>query len=271
MSRRFLRQVSQHTPESVELEFVLAGIGNRTLAYLIDYLILILVLVGFWILWLIFSIGLTSTLQNLNINYRNAPIWLLAIALLLSFIIYSGYFTFFETTWRGQTPGKRWVKIRVVRDDGRPIGLAQATLRAVLRPVDDFMFMGMFLILLGKQEKRIGDIVAGTIVIQEEGGNQRERLSISPTAQEFASKLPELANISQMTADDFAVIAAYLKRRSLMTLQARSDLSLKLARQLRSIVELTTIPEGTTSDHFLEAIYLAYQKQVGEPTSDHLR
>ncbi len=271
MSRRFLRQVSQQTPESVELEFVLAGIGNRTLAYLIDYLIFILTLVGFWFLWLIFSIGLTSTLESLGINYGKAPLWLLAIALLLSFIIYSGYFTFFETTWRGQTPGKRWVKIRVVRDDGRPIGLAQATLRAILRPVDDIMFIGMFLILLGKQEKRIGDIVAGTIVIQEEGANRREQLSISPAAQEFASKLPELADISQITADDFAVITAYLKRRSLMTLQARSDLSLKLARQLRLIIGLTTIPAGTTSDHFLEAIYLAYQKQVGDPTRDHLR
>lgn len=165
---RFFNHISLSTPESVELEFTLAGIGNRTLALLIDYHIMGFVLAVFWVIWSIFSLGLLSVLQQTDQNYAAAPIWLIAIVFLLTFVIFTGYFTFFELAWQGQTPGKRLIKIRVIRDDGRPIGLSQAVLRSLLRPIDDLFFIGVLFILLGKREKRLGDLAAGTIVIQEE-------------------------------------------------------------------------------------------------------
>jgi uncharacterized RDD family membrane protein YckC len=151
---RFFNRVTLQTPESVELEFTLAGIGNRAYALLIDYVVLGLILIGFLVFWSIFSIQLYGAIEEWIGNNDQLALWLIAIPILVSFFIYVGYFVFFEALWQGQTPGKRYVKIRVIRDDGRPIGLQQSTLRALLRPIDDTFFIGLFLIILNRQEKR---------------------------------------------------------------------------------------------------------------------
>lgn len=254
------RQIKLTTPESVELEFTLAGIGSRALALLVDYQLLGLGLVLFWILWGIFSTQLMNYLDRLDINYSSVPLWLLAIALLISFVFYTGYFVLFEVLWQGQTPGKRFAKIRVIRDDGRPVGLAQASLRTLLRPIDDIVFIGVFFIMFGQKEKRIGDWVAGTLVIQESQSELKGKLVISEAAQQLAAKLPEMTDLTQILPDDFAVISEYLHRRHFMATKARSELSLKLAREIRAIVQLEEIPAGLTSDQFLEAVYVAYQQ-----------
>lgn len=259
---RFFPRISLSTPESVELEFTLAGLGNRAIALLIDYHILGAMLVGFWILWYIFSIGLLGTLNERGGNYSAAPLWLLAIALVINFALYNGYYVFFETVWRGQTPGKRIAKIRVVQEDGRPIGLPQAALRSLLRLFDDFFFIGAFFILLGKREKRIGDWAAGTIVVQDSRSDAKANIAISDVAMELAKALPDTTDFAQLLPDDYAVIREYLQRRHRMETKARSELSLKLARQLRSLILLETIPANLTSDQFLEAVYLAYQQQA---------
>ena len=256
---RLFNRIRLVTPESVELELMLAGIGNRALALLVDYHVLAVCLIGFWILAGIVSNQLLNYFDRLQVNYASLPLWLTAITLLISFAIFVGYFVFFEVIWQGQTPGKRFAKIRVLRDNGRPIGSAQATLRALLRPIDDFLFLGAFLIFFGRREKRLGDWVAGTIVVQENQAERQKALLLSPVAQQLATELPNLVDLSQLLPDDFAVISEYLHRRAGMERKAQSDLSLKLARQIRAIVHLETIPAGITSDQFLEAVYLAYQ------------
>jgi uncharacterized RDD family membrane protein YckC len=257
---RFFNTISHSTPESVELEFVLAGIGNRAYALFIDYAILMAVWTGLSILWSIFSIGLMSYLTDSNSDVSGAPIWLLAIYILINFVLWSGYFVFFETMWQGQTPGKRVAKIRVVQEDGRPMRLAQAVLRSLLRMIDDTLFIGVFFILFSKREKRIGDLIAGTIVIQEEHGDRKApAFTISPAAEQLAAQLPDLADLSQLIPDDYAIVREYLMRRGKMATKARNDKSLELARQLKILVKLEEIPTGTTSDQFLEAVYVAYQ------------
>lgn len=255
------KQVKLLTPESIELKFTLAGIGSRALALLIDYHVLALSLGLFGWLLSVFLDGLMNYLDALEVNYGQVPLWVLSIGLLLSFAIYTGYFVLFEVLWQGQSPGKRLTKIRVIRDNGQPVRLAQATLRALLRPVDDFLFIGMFFIMLGQQEKRLGDWVAGTLVIQEDRPHNRNKLMISDSARQLAIQLPDLINLEQLQPDDFAVISDYLNRRPTLSAQARNNLSLKLAREIREIVQLAEIPQGLTPDQFLEAIYLAYQQQ----------
>jgi uncharacterized RDD family membrane protein YckC len=259
---RLFNRVKLLTPESVELEFTLAGIGSRTLALVIDFHILVLGLVLFWFVWGTFSQQLMTYLDGLGVNYSKLPMWLVAIGLLVSFAFSTGYFAVFEALWQGQTPGKRFAKIRVIRDDGRPVGLPQTTLRALLQPIDIyFFFIGVFLIIVGQREKRLGDWVAGTLVIQDDRPQVKTALTLSAEARELASQLPKLTDLSQLLPDDFAVISEYLHRRQLMESNARRELSLTLARQTRSIVQLETIPSGLTSDQFLEAVYLAYQEQ----------
>ncbi|MEO1146904.1 MAG: RDD family protein [Cyanobacteria bacterium J06638_22] len=257
---RYNNRFTLSTPESVELEFALAGIGNRVLALFIDYQVLGLILAGHLIVWIFASIQLIDYLTRLDGDFSAAPLWLLAIFLVFNFAIFVGYFVFFEMRWQGQTPGKRLAKIRVIRDDGRPVGLNQAVLRSLLRPVDDLFFLGLFFILLNKQEKRIGDLVAGTLVVQEEREGKTD-IRCSEHAQELALKLPEQSQIQHLTPDDFAVIRAYLRRRKAMTSRSRTEISMKLAQQTRQLIQLDVIPPNVTSEDFLEALYLVYQER----------
>ncbi|MEH1833702.1 MAG: RDD family protein [Nostoc sp.] len=257
---RFFNRITFQTPESVELEFTLAGIGNRALALLIDYIVLTVTLLVFLLIWTIFSTQLFNFFEDFLTNAQSLGLWLLAIFFIIAFAIYISYFVFFETLWFGQTPGKRFAKIRVVRDDGRLIGLQQATLRALLRPFDETLFIGAFLIMLGRREKRLGDLAAGTIVIQAQTPTASATLTISEQAKVLNQQLIKITDLSQLLPDDFAVIREYLQRRGAMSLKARASLSLKLAEQVKAIINLENLPEAVTPDVFLEAVYLVYQQ-----------
>jgi len=258
---RFFNRVILQTPESVELEFTLAGIGNRAFALLIDYTALGLLVALFIVLWLFISNQFLDFLIASGVNVGGSELWIFAILSLGSFAIYTGYFVCFEALWRGQTPGKRFAKIRVIRDDGRPIGLVQSTLRSLLRPIDDTLFLGVFLIALNAREKRLGDWVAGTLVVQEEQAIAPADFKTSEAAQKLAIELTQIADISQLLPDDFAVVREYLQRRHLIAEKARNEVNLKLARQVKQVIALEKVPPNITPDLFLEAIYLAYQRQ----------
>jgi len=248
------------TPESVELEFTLAGIGSRAWALTIDYTILFLGLTLYTLVWLFISSQIIDVALD---NFGPAVgLWFTAIFILTLFVIYAGYFVFLETIWQGQTPGKKFAKIRVIRDDGRPVGLQQSALRALLRPVDELLFIGAFLIMFNNQEKRLGDLVAGTIVIQAETVEKSAVVNISEAAKSYYQKLQEVADLSPLLPDDFGIIREYLLRRNGMSKKARSMLSLKLGQQVMSIINLEQLPADVSADVFLEAIYLAYQQNT---------
>ncbi|NEO19319.1 MAG: RDD family protein [Moorea sp. SIO4A5] len=255
----FFNRVTIQTPESVELELTLAGIGSRAYALLIDYIVLGLILLVFIIAWGVLSSQLLDLLDYF-FGINDLRLWLLAIYLFITFSIYVGYFVLFETLWQGQTPGKRYGKIRVIRDDARPVRLQQATLRALLRPVDDLWFLGVFLIIFSKREKRLGDWLAGTLVVQEEQPIASASFEISDQAQALANQLQTQADFSPLQPEDFAMIREYLQRREAMTFQAKAKLSRQLADQVKDMIALEKVPSGVTANLFLEAVYLAYQQ-----------
>lgn len=255
---RLFNQITLRTPESVELEFTLAGIGSRTYALLIDYNLLALLLTGFLLVWTLASTQLVSYLDTLDVNYSGLPNWLLAIAFFVSFAIFVGYFVFFETVWQGQTPGKRVAKIRVIQDDGRPVGLGQSTLRALLRPLDDLLSIGALLIILSDREKRLGDWAAGTLVVQEESQIRNQLLQVEAN-EAITNLLLEQSAVRQLSPDDYAVVREFLKRRATMTPAARVSTSAKLAGQVQRAIALEQRPE-LSDEAFLEAVYSAYQK-----------
>lgn len=258
---KFFNQFTFQTPESVELEFTLAGIGNRAYALLIDYLVLGLTLIVFLILWATLFFVLRDVFDDFGLSDRALGLWFLAIQILIAFAIYVGYFVFFESLWQGQTPGKRFVKIRVIRDDGRPVGLQQSTLRALVRPIDDIFFLGTFLIAFGKWEKRLGDWFAGTIVIQEEHSVRADNIAITEPARDLAVQLRIEGDFSRLKSENFAIVREYLRRREVMLLKAKHELSRKLADRVKDIIGLDDIPPDVTADLFLEAVYLAYQER----------
>ncbi|MEM7592005.1 MAG: RDD family protein [Cyanobacteria bacterium P01_A01_bin.83] len=256
---RFFNQINLQTPESVELEFTLAGIGNRSFALLIDYIILGLIILLVWMISAFVAFGLVSDWFN-NGTLNILAQWIWAIQSLTTFAIYVGYFVILETLWQGQTPGKRWTKIKVIRDNGQPERLPQAILRALLRPVDDILFVGVFLIIFSRQEKRLGDMVAGTIVVQEEQGAQLSKINISEVAETLAVQLRIEAEVVNLQPEHFATIREFLTRRQNMMLEYQHQLSRKLAQQVKEIILLDDVPEGYSNSQFLEAIYLAYQQ-----------
>jgi uncharacterized RDD family membrane protein YckC len=258
---RFFNQIHLQTPESVELEFTLAGIGNRSFALIIDYIIFGLAILLVWTISIFLAWQLAPELMtggNLN------PIvqWIWAIQSLTTFAIYVGYFVFFETIWQGQTPGKKWTKIRVIRDNGKPERLPQAILRALLRPVDDILFIGVFFITFSPKEKRIGDLVAGTIVVQNEQTSKSANFEISLEAKDLAVQLRIESEIGNLLPEDFATIRDFLQRRKNIMLQYQHQLSRKLAEQVKNIIQLEKVPDGYSNSQFLEAIYLAYQQNT---------
>ncbi len=110
------------------------------------------------------------------------------------FLIFAGYFILFEWLWNGQTPGKRLLKLRVIREDGRPITLWEAMARNLLRIFDaipGFVLpvysIGLISIFLSRRDQRIGDMFAGTVVV-------RERTDEAPSFNEtFANPISDAA------------------------------------------------------------------------------
>src|SRR3989304_5100052 len=160
------------TPEHVELNFLLAGAGNRVLAPLVGLVIQWLLLLG-----IVLALGgiLWATKRSVaDVFGARAPdsivLWILAGFLLVLFALQWGYFTFFETVWAGQTPGKRRQRIRVIRENGRPIGFAEAAIRNLLRsrlasPPYPLHAIGFVVGMLNARVKRLGDFAAGTVVL----------------------------------------------------------------------------------------------------------
>ena len=174
------------TPERVPLHFALASIGNRFIACAIDHTIQIIALL---VLVIVFAI--IAEFADLGSRLSNAPKWVIALLVILVFVLMSGYFALFEWLWHGQTPGKRWMKLRVIREDGRPIGFFEAIVRNLLREFDvlpfPFYSIGLISVFSTQRDQRVGDLVAGTVVV-------REREAEAPAfAEVFASPVSDPA------------------------------------------------------------------------------
>ncbi|WP_017300115.1 RDD family protein [Nodosilinea nodulosa] len=253
--------VTIRTPESVELEFVLAGVGSRAVALILDYLCLGAGLLGLAMVYSFLLVRLLAIETVLSVPSATLQLWLTAIAAILAFALYIGYFALFETWWYGQTPGKRYAKIRVIRDDGQPERLPQATLRSLLRPIDDIFFVGFFCILLGKAEKRVGDWLAGTLVVQTDPATSSE-IQVPERSQAIGQDLLGLVDITRLSPDDFATVREFLQRRQAMSAKAKTLVSEQLARRFKDQLALETLPTEMTTGTFLEALYYAYQQKT---------
>lgn len=165
--------VSIATPDHVNLEFELAGPGSRFSAYAIDFLLNILLIIVIGVIAFL-SGGLTllrSLVTTVDANTGWGASWASALLLFIIFLITWGYYIFFEGLRQGSTPGKKLVGIRVIRQDGLPIGLREAALRNLVRAADMLpppcYILGGLVMHFDPQGRRLGDMVAGTYVVVE--------------------------------------------------------------------------------------------------------
>jgi uncharacterized RDD family membrane protein YckC len=256
------------TPERVPLEFALASIGNRFLAVAIDHFIQYMSII--LLAWFFLSIAgytssdVTSAPERL---FTDMPKWTIAVMILVLFLVFAGYFIFFEWIWNGQTPGKRLMKLRVIRDDGRPVTLWEAIARNLLRICDavpGFVLpvysIGLIVIFLSPRDQRVGDIFAGTVVI-------RERTDEAPTFQEtFSSTVRDVAfsrvqkkaeieaNIGLLSEREVEVVETFLRRRYDLTHRQRLWMAWRIALPLMYKLKPAYNMQNFTYEGFLEEI-----------------
>jgi uncharacterized RDD family membrane protein YckC len=244
------------TPEHVELRLLLAGAGNRFLALLVD-----LVLQGLLFVGIVAGIGLAwwaarpFITQVAERAFERYGVWVVAALFLLVFVVQWGYFTLFETVWAGQTPGKRLVKIRVVREDGRPIGFPEAAIRNLLRVVLDSQPLNLYAVgfltgMLNARFRRLGDFAAGTVVIRE---RRRAVPGSGPRLRPPAQPPPVQAGprVRRLTREEAATLQAYLRRRDQLDPATRSEMARRIATSLLRRLDATQ-PADMSDDAFLE-------------------
>ena len=161
-----------------------------------------------------------------------------AFLILVFFIVYWGYFVFFELRGNGQTLGKKHMKIRVVRVGGGPITFTDVAIRNLLRPVDGFGFYGIagLFMFFSKKAQRLGDMAAGTVVITEQDRDYSARANKRLAATWEAEITPEALRTTGLTPREYNILRNYWARRSQFTEEARRRV---LPRLLGPILERT--------------------------------
>ena len=256
------------TPERVPLEFALASIGNRFLAVAIDHFIQYFTII--LVAWFFLSIaGYTSSdvADAPDKLLNDVPKWTLALAIIILFLIFASYFIIFEWLWNGQTPGKRLMKLRVIREDGRPVTLWESIARNLLRICDavpGFILpvysIGLIVIFLSNRDQRVGDIFAGTVVV-------RERADEAPTfAETFSNPVTDVAftrvqkrteieaNVALLSESEVEVVESFLRRRWDLTERQRLWMAWRIALPLMYKLKPTYTLENFTYEGFLEEI-----------------
>jgi uncharacterized RDD family membrane protein YckC len=187
------------TPERIRFRHHVAGPVRRGLAYLID-----LCARGA----IVFVTGLLAMLGGFVVGKAT-----MGVGLVVFFMVEWGYNILFETFWRGQTPGKRALGLRVVKEGGYPVGFIDSVLRNLLRAAD-FLPMGYVLGLLvmggDTRYRRIGDRVAGTMVVVETSARVAAPVTLTPPAT--AEELAALPHRPPLSPDEVDALAMFLRR-----------------------------------------------------------
>ena len=252
------------TPERVPLHFGLASIGNRFLACAIDHTFQVLT-----IALMVIAFFTLASYSSVGDELSNAPKWVIAILIIVLFLIVSSYFAFFEWIWSGQTPGKRWLKLRVIREDGRPVTFWEAAVRNLLRSFDmmpvPFYSIGLISVFISSRDQRVGDLVAGTVVVREREAEapafaQVFAAPVSDPALRRSSRPVEFnADLSTLTESEIEVVETFLRRRWDLAEVPRQwmawRVSLPIMYKIRPGYDLSTF----TYEGFLEVLLHRYR------------
>lgn len=237
------------TPEAVLLEFDSAGAASRVIAELID-----LSAMGMALIALLFGMGVLDQFGSLGSTLTAI------VMIVMIFGIFVGYPIAIETLWNGRTLGKAAMGLRVVTQEGGPIRFRHAAIRGIFGLVEIYVLTGtvaVLAILFSKRSQRIGDMVAGTIVVSERtvGGSPRAMSFRPPWGYEpYAASL----DVSALTPDQYGIIRSFLLRVNELTPQARAGTAYRLANPV-AIRMRHQPPPTVTPEAFLLCVAAAYQ------------
>jgi uncharacterized RDD family membrane protein YckC len=226
------------TPEGVDLELKLAGVGSRFSAALIDFMI---------------QLALLAALSGAFLIGGGFSGWSGAAWVILAFLLFAGYDVLFEVLNSGRTPGKGLNGIRVVCVDGSPVRFLTSAVRNALRLIDMLFFylVGIVSILVTTRNQRVGDLAAGTLVVRE----RLAEVPQDPYAAAPAAPRPlgewQSWDVGGVTAEELSAVRAFLARRYELTPEARQLLAEELAEGFRRKVP------GLADDVSAESLLLA--------------
>jgi uncharacterized RDD family membrane protein YckC len=240
------------TPEQVHLEFVLAGIGSRFMAAFLDAAIQAVAYLALFLLTLMWpSGGFFSPARSM---------WWYALVIFVGFCIYWGYYAIFETLWKGQTPGKRWAGIRVIKDTGRPINAFEAIGRNFARAVDvlpAFYGVGVIVMLLNEKHRRLGDYVAGTLVVHESSDREANIFFNTPTRTEFT-----LHQAAGLTLPEAELIETFLARRLDIPMEVRRFNGQRIAEMISTRLKIPPESRPPDNESFLELMVREFRSRA---------
>ncbi len=244
-------QLSVETPEQIDINYQKAGIGSRFYAALLDTILLAL----------IFTV---SAYVNISFIVELGEVfgkWLGALGGIIIFAILWGYYIVFEITTNGQSPGKRALGIRVIKEGGYPISFADSAIRNIVRVVDFLPICygaGLFVMLINKDWQRLGDLAAGTLVVKTSRSDIKltsanlnsssTPINITPQENLYSDWIkPELVSDTE-----FDMIREFLSRREDLSTTRRFELSRTIGKPIADKMG----GEGTIRyDKFLEEVY----------------
>jgi uncharacterized RDD family membrane protein YckC len=223
------------TPEGVELQLPLAGLGSRLIGLIVDSLIQATIITVAVVLAVLADSGIAAVAISSG-------------ALLLVI----GYDVVFEVRGGGRTPGKRAAGLRVVMDGGSPVGLRASLIRNVIRLLEGFATFyvpAMISVLVTRDNQRLGDLAAGTLVIREP-----KAPAAAPPALTAAADY-ESWDVTGIGEEELSVVRAFLARREALAPHARRALASELAGKLRPRV--AGARSGLGDEAFLEQLAAA--------------
>lgn len=241
------------TPEAVLLEFADAGLGSRSLAFVVDLAIRGL------IVWSVF-LGLAAGGLILDETL------LVVVAIATVFAVLLVYPAAFEAAWNGRTPGKSVMGLRVVTVEGAPVRFRHAAIRSALGIVDFLVSAGALAILVAlatRRSQRLGDLAAGTVVIRERqaAGRSRPVEFVPPPGWEaYTAAL----DVSALRDDAYVLIRSFLLRVHDLAPGARRERAADLAAGVARAIDAEQ-PAGTDPEAFLVAVAAAHQLRHGVP------
>lgn len=234
------------TPEQIALEYTLAGAGSRFLALAVDTVLQILGIASL-VLILVAARVISGT------GVASWATWLQAGVVLAYFAVMYGYFALFEAMWNGQTPGKRLIGIRVISGSGRPVTPLDATLRNLLRIVDSIpgiYAVGLIALFVTSRQQRLGDLAAGTVVIQERPLQRRSQI-LSAAAAPFGA--------AGLEPREIETLERFLARRDDLSESMRDRAATQLAAHVRVRLSLP-LERQPSNELLLEELVAEYRR-----------
>jgi uncharacterized RDD family membrane protein YckC len=243
------------TPEQVHLEFVLADIGSRFMAVFADFAIQVL------LYFVLFIIDVTALRGAMFSKLDSYQIWVIAVLIFVYFCIYWGYYAAFEALWNGQTPGKRWAGIRVIKESGRPINAFEAIGRNLIRIVDQIpgiYAVGIITMLLNSKNRRLGDFVAGTIVVHERKSKESELFFHTPEKRAEYT----VYQAGRLGVPEIELIETFLARRLEIPVEVRQQSAARIAAMIGAKLGIDPQSRPSNNEDFLELIVKEFRNRA---------